>query len=164
MAVNVSALSLAEPTWPDVIIDLLAENGLAPNRLAVEITESIALRLTDANRRGLHALVKLGIEVHLDDFGTGYSSLALLRDLPVTALKLDRSFVHGVERDSDGLALVIGLAGLARGLGLRTIAEGIESPRQADIVAEAGWEIGQGYLFGAPSASFLEAVGGEGVR
>ena len=93
----------------------------------------------------------LGVRWWVDDFGTGYSSIAHLRDLPIHGLKLDRSFTAGLPQDATCQRLAAGLIGLARGLGLGTIAEGIETSEQGDILAEQGWDRGQGWLYGRPT-------------
>jgi EAL domain-containing protein (putative c-di-GMP-specific phosphodiesterase class I) len=95
----------------------------------------------------------LGVGIHVDDFGTGFSSISLLRDLPVTGLKLDVSFVRDLTAaDSQSTALSRGLAGLANGLHLTTVAEGVETQEQAQLLVEHGWGHGQGWLFGRPAA------------
>ncbi len=95
-------------------------------------------------------LAEVGVRWWVDDFGTGYSSISHLRDLPITGLKLDRSFTAGItDRTTRNARLALGLAGLAAGLGLDTIAEGVETPQQAQLLAEQGWQMGQGLLFGA---------------
>jgi EAL domain-containing protein (putative c-di-GMP-specific phosphodiesterase class I) len=99
----------------------------------------------------VRGFANLGIK-GVDDFGTGYSSIAHLRDLPVQGLKLDRSFTHDITAvDPTSLRLAQGLVGLAQGLGLATIAEGVETQREADLLAAQGWELAQGWLFGRPT-------------
>ncbi len=99
----------------------------------------------------MRAVAALGITWWVDDFGTGYSSLVHLRDLPIGGLKLDRSFTAGVETDaSTHHRLAHGLLGMARGLGLHTIAEGVETREQADALRAQGWDLGQGWLYGRP--------------
>ena len=151
VSVNVSALELAETDWPDRLRALLDCFSVDPSRLVLELTETTMLQLTDDANRALRSVQELGLGIHVDDFGTGYASVGLLRQVPVTALKLDRSFVDPLETDGDGgLDLVRGVAGLAHGLGLETIAEGVETERQWRMLQESGWEVGQGYLFGRP--------------
>ena len=151
IAVNVSPLELGNPNWEREFLDTIADYGVDPSRLAIEFTETTALAVTSDLRRQLTGLRDRGIGIHVDDFGTGYSSISLLRELPVTGLKLDRSFVEDIENpDGASLALATGLAGLANGLGLDMIAEGIETPGQARILLEAGWTVGQGYLYSRP--------------
>lgn len=151
ISVNVSALELAEPDWPARLAAMMARFEVDPERLVLELTETTMLQLTDDAKRALIAVEELGLGIHVDDFGTGYASVGLLRQVPVTALKLDRSFVTplGMATTED-LDLVRGIAGLAHGLRLETIAEGVETDRQWRLLMEAGWAIGQGYLFGRP--------------
>ncbi len=101
-------------------------------------------------------LDRLGVSVWVDDFGTGYSSITHLRDLPISGMKLDRSFTQDIATDPTRVRLAQGLVGLASGLGLETVAEGIETEVQAQIVAELGWEMGQGWLFGRPAATPMD--------
>jgi EAL domain-containing protein (putative c-di-GMP-specific phosphodiesterase class I) len=124
---------------------------VALDRLAVEITETAVLTQVAAAGAQLEELRCRGVGIHMDDFGTGYSSISLLRELPVTGIKLDRTFVAGLSTaGSRDLALAAGLAGLAEGLGIDSVAEGIETIEQAKIIEEVGWLNGQGYLFGCP--------------
>ncbi len=152
VGVNISAMQLGDPGVVSTIVGHLAKHGVDPRRLAVEVTETTVVRQLDLAQAALAELRGLGIGVHMDDFGTGYSSISLLRDLPVTGIKLDRRFVTELtEHDSSANALATGLAGLASGLGLESIAEGIETDEQARLVLAQGWTFGQGYLFGRPA-------------
>ena len=114
------------------------------------------MRDPDVVRQTLLALDRLGVSVWVDDFGTGYSSITHLRDLPITGMKLDRSFTQDITSDPTRARLAQGLVGLAGGLGLETVAEGIETEAQAQIIAEQGWEMGQGWLFGRPAEGPLD--------
>jgi EAL domain-containing protein (putative c-di-GMP-specific phosphodiesterase class I) len=117
----------------------------------VEVTETAVLSLVDTTHADLTALRELGVGIHVDDFGTGFSSISLLRDLPVTGLKLDATFVRDLtDGDSPANALAAGVAGLAQGLLLLGVAEGIETSEQARTLLSQGWTHGQGYLFGRP--------------
>ena len=119
----------------------------------IEVTETAALSLVDSARVALESLRGLGVGIHLDDFGTGYSSISVLRDLPVTGVKLDLRFVQDLTSgESQANALAQGLSGLVNGMHLTGIAEGIETEMQADILRAQGWECGQGYYFGRPAA------------
>jgi EAL domain-containing protein (putative c-di-GMP-specific phosphodiesterase class I) len=114
------------------------------------------LNLTDDTAGALAGLRSLGVGIHIDDFGTGFASVGLLQRVPATALKLDRSFVASMQHQGDvNVPLVRGIAGLAEGMGLETIAEGIETPEQADLLRDAGWRIGQGYFFGRPGPDLV---------
>ncbi len=159
ISINVSAVEFGDPGWFERFEGTLRTFGVHPESLVVELTETTMLELTDDARCALDGLRKLGIGIHVDDFGTGYASVALLRGVAVTAIKLDRSFVAPlVDESSPGLDLVRGIAGLASGLGMEAIAEGIETCEQAALLLEAGWSIGQGYLFARPSADLLAPV------
>ncbi|MCB9412335.1 MAG: EAL domain-containing protein [Actinobacteria bacterium] len=154
VSVNVSAVELTSPRWCEEFQATLGGYGVSPDRISVEVTETAVLGALDSVRADLERLRALGVGVYLDDFGTGYSSIALLRDLPVTGLKLDRRFVGDLADEVEGgfaHALADGVATLMTGLGLEGIAEGIETPEQSDALTAQGWTLGQGYLFGRPA-------------
>ena len=149
VAVNVSAATLRAGRLEECVRTELARTGVEPHRLHLEVTETDLLHLTDEIDSLMHNLAELGVTWWIDDFGTGFSSISHLRDMPVQGLKLDRSFTAGIiEGDDRALRLAQGLAGLAQGLGLMTIAEGVETPEQASILLAQGWQLGQGWLFG----------------
>lgn len=149
ISINVSAMQLVSAGW--LAGFLKATEGIDRRRLVIEITETATLSMVDKTARDLARLRDLGVGIHVDDFGTGFSSISVLRDLPVTGLKLDLSFVRNLTQDeSPSNALARGLAGLANGLHLMGVAEGIERQDQARLLAEQGWTHGQGYLFGRP--------------
>ena len=153
ISVNVSAVQLAAPDWLDSVRDTLTAHRVDPARIVVEVTETAVLSLVDSARVALESLRGLGVGIHLDDFGTGYSSISVLRDLPVTGVKLDLRFVHDLTTgESQANALAHGLSGLVNGMHLTGIAEGIETELQADVLRAQGWECGQGYYFGRPAA------------
>jgi len=154
-AVNVSAAQLGNDTFCDVVSRTIAEHGLDPSKLTLEVTESIALDDTEDTLRRLHMLRALGVRIAVDDFGTGYSSLAYLRRLPIDRLKIDRAFVDGVGTDPEATAVARAIIDLARGLRLTTVAEGIEQRHQAEALLELGCELGQGYLFARPMDALL---------
>ena len=152
ISVNVSAVQLAAPDWLGSVTDTLARHRVDPARIVIEVTETAALSLTDSALNALTTLSGLGVGIHLDDFGTGYSSISVLRDLPVTGVKLDLRFVHDLTTGaSQANALALGLSGLVNGMHLTGIAEGIETPMQAHILRAQGWQYGQGYYFGRPA-------------
>jgi diguanylate cyclase (GGDEF)-like protein len=152
MSVNVSAVQLGRRDWAQGFLDTVQRHGVDPHRIVIEVTETAVLSLLESVHDDLVALRGLGVGLHVDDFGTGYSSIALLRDLPVTGLKLDRSFVSALTADdSQANTLSSGLAALARSLHLQGIAEGVETEEQAEILRLHGWPLGQGYLFGRPA-------------
>ncbi|MFM2437584.1 MAG: hypothetical protein RLZ55_395, partial [Actinomycetota bacterium] len=151
VALNASANELSHPRFTQWIDDCLTTDGAEPTRLVVEVTEHSLLSAPESARRHLTQLVRQGVQVHLDDFGTGYSSITHLRELPITGIKLDRSFTQALGTTSTAHdEIVPALAKLAAHLGLTTIAEGIEDEDQARALLAAGWELGQGYLFGRP--------------
>ncbi len=153
ISINVSAVQLAAPGWLRSVRETLARHRVDPVRIVIEVTETAVLSLVDSANVALTSLSGLGVGIHVDDFGTGYSSIAVLRDLPVTGVKLDLRFVHDLTAgDSQGNALAHGLNGLVKGMHLTGIAEGIETKMQADILRAQGWECGQGYYFGRPDA------------
>ncbi|GAA1651752.1 hypothetical protein GCM10009828_096050 [Actinoplanes couchii] len=149
VAVNVSARQLLDPALPDVIAAALARHGVPPHQLTVEITETAvfgggrALATVDA----LHAL---GVSIALDDFGTGHSSLGLLRTCPVDVIKVDKSFVDGLNGTPQQEAIAVALTGIADTLGLRTVAEGVETEDQARRLYELGYRLVQGFHFARP--------------
>jgi diguanylate cyclase (GGDEF)-like protein len=154
ISVNVSAVQLAAPDWLSGFTDTLLRHGVEPRRIVIEVTETAVLNLPDSSRQALASLRRLGMGLHVDDFGTGYSSISLLRDLPVTGVKLDMRFVQDLTSgDSLANALAHGLSGLVNGMHLRGIAEGIENKMQADILLAQGWQCGQGYYYGRPAAT-----------
>ena len=151
--VNFSGVELSARDWQAQFVETVLRHGVDPRRLVVEVTETAVLSLVDTTHSDLDALRRLGVGVEVDDFGTGFSSISLLRDLPVTGLKLDRSFVRDLtDGESAANALAAGVAGLAQGLHLVGVAEGIETEAQHRTLLEQGWTQGQGYLFGRPEA------------
>ena len=153
VSVNLSGRQLEDASLVDEVAAALADAGLEPERLLLEITESVLMQRADAALRTLHALRALGVRLAIDDFGTGYSSLAYLRRFPVDVLKIDKAFIDGVARDASDAALARGIVGLASTLGLHCVAEGIEQAAQATRLREAGCGYGQGFLFARPLAA-----------
>lgn len=151
VAVNVSAATLHAGHLEWSVRSALELAGVAPSRLHLEVTETALLHATGEVGRTMRALSELGITWWVDDFGTGYSSVSHLRDLPVHGLKLDRSFTADIASSDDHSArLALGLVGLAQGLGLDTVAEGVETREQAAALLGQGWHLGQGWLYGRP--------------
>ncbi|WP_181782033.1 putative bifunctional diguanylate cyclase/phosphodiesterase, partial [Pseudonocardia pini] len=151
VSVNVSPVQLPEPTFVDEVVALLAETGLPPERLQLEITEQAVLGDEPASMDALAALRAAGVRLALDDFGTGYSSLAWLRRLPVHALKIDGSFIDGLRHDlPDPVdeSIVGSLVAMAHALDLEVTAEWVETGRQAERLARLGCDLGQGRWFG----------------
>lgn len=157
MAVNVSPVQLHDPNIVDHVKDALRLSGLAPERLVLEVTEGTLLDDRRAIER-LQTLRALGLKVAIDDFGTGYTSIGYLQGLPVDILKIDRSFVSGNALPvHERQAFLATMVGLAKTLGLRSIAEGIEASDQLDDMARAGCDVGQGYLW-SPATPLAEAL------
>jgi diguanylate cyclase (GGDEF)-like protein len=150
IAVNLSAVQLRNRDLVQVVMLALANSGLAPTRLELEITESVFLADNDLTLSILHDLRGFGVRIAMDDFGTGYSSLSYLRSFPFDKIKLDRSFVRDLGVKPDSFAIVQSIAALGTSLGMTTIAEGIETAEQLEQVKAAGFAEGQGYLFGRP--------------
>jgi EAL domain-containing protein (putative c-di-GMP-specific phosphodiesterase class I) len=128
----------------------LKETGLPASLLTLEITESTAMQQTDVTLGTLRRLKELGVSIAIDDFGTGYSSFSYLKLFPVNSLKIDRSFISEVERDGDNRAIVAAIIALAQVLGLKVVAEGVETEAQKQFLRGFGCEQVQGYLTGKP--------------
>lgn len=150
VAVNVSAKKFGDPGLIDLVDRVLAETGLDPRRLKVEITEGTIMRDPAAAERSVNELAFRQVGLAIDDFGTGYSSLAYLHRFRADTLKIDRSFVGALDKSDSGLAIVRAIIGLAASLKMRIVAEGIETRQQHRILEELGCVFGQGFLFGRP--------------
>jgi diguanylate cyclase (GGDEF)-like protein len=152
VAVNLSARNVMNPELPALVGRALQRFAVAPEKLILEITESVVMEEPDRAVPVLHALSERGITISLDDFGTGYSSLSYLQQLPVSELKIDRSFVSGLlgERSANASALIRSITALGESLNLSIVAEGIETDAQRAAVAELGCHVGQGYLISRP--------------
>jgi EAL domain-containing protein (putative c-di-GMP-specific phosphodiesterase class I) len=153
MSVNISAL---DATHRDLLADVergLRTSGIAPERLVLELTEQAMVQDLESAVKVLRSLRSLGVGLALDDFGTGYSSLLYLRDLPITELKIDRTFLARVTHGEEDLAIVKSVAQLGRAIGVHVVAEGIETLAQARAARAAGCHFAQGYLWGEPAAA-----------
>jgi len=150
LAVNLSAIQFKRGNLVDIVAAALSESGLAPERLELEITESVILQRDPANIAVLRALEGLGVSIVLDDFGTGYSSLSYLRMFPFQKIKIDKSFVDDLAQREDRASIVAAITGLARSLQITTTAEGVETANQFELLRAAGCNEVQGYLFGRP--------------
>jgi diguanylate cyclase (GGDEF)-like protein len=153
VAVNLSARQLVQPNLPDIVTRVLQDTGLPPSLLCLEVTESVLLEDLDVVAGLLGALRETGVALHIDDFGTGYSSLTYLRHLPVTGIKIDRAFVHGMTTAVADRAIISATTHLGRVMGLDVIAEGVEQPEELRMVRELGCTHGQGYLWSRPVAA-----------
>jgi diguanylate cyclase (GGDEF)-like protein/PAS domain S-box-containing protein len=150
VAINVSPTQLGRHDLVDVITRELLRCRLSPERVELEVTETVLLGNDDTVLGELHKLRSLDVKIALDDFGTGYSSLSYLRLFPFDRIKIDRSFVRDIEDNPDCAAIVCAVAGLARSLGVQTTAEGVETAEQAALLAAAGCSAVQGYFYGRP--------------
>jgi diguanylate cyclase (GGDEF)-like protein len=150
ISVNVSGRQLDHDELVDDVRSALAESGLEPSALTVEITETALMKDPEATARRLTAIKALGVRVAVDDFGTGYSSLAYLRQFPVDTLKIDRAFVQGIASSKESAALIQTLIDLGKSLGLETLGEGIEDLAQLEHLQRARCDSGQGFLYARP--------------
>ena len=152
MAVNVSSVQFNREDFVAEVIAILHRTGLPPALLQIELTESVMLHAADRAAAAMQTLRGRGVSFAIDDFGTGYSRLSYLAKLPFDALKIDRSFLPGLESRSQVKALVHSLIAMAHNLGMRVIVEGIEQPEQVSLVQEMGAHDVQGFLLGRPLA------------
>jgi diguanylate cyclase (GGDEF)-like protein/PAS domain S-box-containing protein len=152
--VNVSPEQLLEPDFHKQVVEVLASTGLRPERLEIEVTESIFLRDASVARNALEQVMALGCSVALDDFGTGYSSLGYLRKLRFSTIKVDRTFVQGAAQGSaESLAIINAVVAMAKSLDMSTTAEGVETAEEAELIRNLGCDKIQGYYFGRPMVS-----------
>lgn len=151
VAVNLSPVQFMMDDIVKVVREAIDDTGIAPQRLELEITESVMMQDKQKASLILTRLAEMGVSVAVDDFGTGYSNLGYLADFPLTKLKIDRSFVRRIGTDSSSDAIVSTIVGLSRALGVRATAEGVETENQAILLQAAGCEIVQGFYFGRPS-------------
>jgi len=153
VSVNLSARQLHDPDLIGDVSRALADSGLPPAALVLEVTESSLVKDLDTTLPLLHALRDLGLRLAVDDFGTGYSSLSYLADLPVSVVKIDKSFIDRVTHDAEGAAMVRGVIDLSHALGLTCIAEGVEHENQLAVLDDLGCDSIQGYFFARPTSS-----------
>jgi diguanylate cyclase (GGDEF)-like protein/PAS domain S-box-containing protein len=150
LAVNLSALQFQHGSLPPAVRRILGETGLDPRRLELEITESAAMQNATLTVEVLAALRGMGLRIAIDDFGTGHASLSYLKRFPIDALKVDRGFVADIGTNPQGCAIVTAIINLAHGLGIRVIAEGVETEEQLRFLADNGCDEYQGFLVSAP--------------
>ena len=150
MSVNLSARQFANPQLVQEVADILRATGLDADRLCLEITESVAVEDVTRTISTLDELKALGVRLAIDDFGTGFSSLTYLKRFPVDVVKIDRSFVLGIDADPVDSAIVTAVLGLASAVGMVTVAEGVESADQLRHLRELGCPLVQGYHLGRP--------------
>ncbi len=153
IAINATPNNLAHKNFFKVLSDGLAVWNIDPSRLTIELTESDVMSNPDASVWTIRKLRESGVKVAIDDFGTGYSSLAYLRDMQVNEVKLDRSFIEGVDSQKRTHDIVSAMVRLIHALGIYVVAEGIETEAQARALQQMGCDIGQGYLFSAAVSS-----------
>jgi EAL domain-containing protein (putative c-di-GMP-specific phosphodiesterase class I) len=151
VAVNLSGRQFDRGSLAPLVARVLLEAGLAPQRLQLEVTESVIMNTGDALQH-INDLHALGVELAIDDFGTGYSSLAYLKQLPVQTLKIDRSFIKDIAADKEDEAIAIAIVQLGKSMDLAVIAEGVETAEQAAFLLRHGCPRAQGYLYGRPMA------------
>ncbi|MDQ5881749.1 MAG: hypothetical protein QG616_1580 [Pseudomonadota bacterium] len=169
LAVNLSARQLRNEELVQTVAEALAASGIPPQLLELEITESAVMDNPEEAIKILQALKRMGVTLAIDDFGTGYSSLAYLKLFPIDHLKIDRSFVRDIERDPDDAAIAISTIALAHSLGLKVVAEGVETQAQLQLLQRNGCDEVQGYFFSRPLAAeaalaFLRRTREEQVR
>ena len=150
VAVNLSPVQFSGPDLYNTVKSALAETGLAPQRLELEITERLFMEDSEKTLSTLHRLKQLGVRIAMDDFGTGYSSLSYLRSFPYDMIKVDRAFVSDLAAGTEHVVIVQAVVSIARALGMTTTAEGVETEAQKEYLAALGCDQAQGYLFGAP--------------
>jgi EAL domain-containing protein (putative c-di-GMP-specific phosphodiesterase class I) len=150
VSVNASARQLSGGALLDQVALALDESGLHPERLELELTESLLIAIEAETLLALSAIRDLGVGLALDDFGTGYASLAVLKRLPLTAMKLDRSLIRELPGDREDAAIVRAVVETGHALGLQVVAEGIETEEQRAFLSGIGCDEGQGYFFGQP--------------
>ena len=151
VAVNVSPIQFANPVLPALVTSALAQSGIAPGRLELEITEGVFLDETRSSEQMFKSLKGVGVRLALDDFGTGYSSLGYLRNAPFDKIKIDQSFVKGAaEPGNRNAAIIKAIVTLADTLGMETTAEGVEVQDEIDLLRDLGCSHIQGYVYGRP--------------
>ena len=152
VSVNVSGLQISDTKIVAIIKDALQNSGLAPNKLIIEITESLVMEDLERGLQVLEAIRNIGVNVSIDDFGTGYSSLSYLKKFPISELKIDQSFLRGFPANDEDTAIVRAIIALAHSLDLYVTAEGVETQEQVNGLKNISCELLQGYYFSKPLA------------
>jgi EAL domain-containing protein (putative c-di-GMP-specific phosphodiesterase class I)/GGDEF domain-containing protein len=150
ISVNASAVNISGEDFARSVNDILSEIPIAPTELELEVTESMLLEDEELFSDRVRQLKAIGAHIAIDDFGTRYTGFKMLRELPLNAMKIDRCFIHGIDRSADMRALCETIEAMARQLNLRTVAEGIEEPGELEVMREIGCDAGQGFLFQRP--------------
>ncbi|HZW12658.1 MAG TPA: EAL domain-containing protein [Noviherbaspirillum sp.] len=153
VSVNLSARQIFQQDFPAMVEQILREFGVPASALDLEITETMLMQPSEDNLHTLRRLHAMGVQLSVDDFGIGYSSLSYLKRFPIHALKIDRSFVSGIGRDQNDMAITSAIMGMAQGLRLKVVAEGVETEEQARFLKSIGCMSAQGYFFGVPVAA-----------
>jgi EAL domain-containing protein (putative c-di-GMP-specific phosphodiesterase class I) len=150
MSVNVSAVQFAQPRLLETVRTTLEDTGFPPDKLVLEITESVLMKDAETTIGMLKALKNMGVRISMDDFGTGYSSLSYLKRFPIDIVKIDKSFVRDINEDEDDAAIIRVIIALARSLRLTTVAEGVETQEQLGFLMREQCDRFQGYFFSRP--------------
>jgi len=157
IAVNLSPRQFSDIELPERILAILAETGLSPDRLELEVTETVIINDLSRALAVLHRLRAMGIHISMDDFGTGYSSLATLQAFPFDKIKIDRSFVSSMDDNPQSKAIVRAVLGLGHSLKMGVVAEGVETAAQLQFLSEAGCDEVQGFFIGRPQPVMIYA-------
>lgn len=162
ITVNLSAREFHDPELAKKISATLEDSGISPKYLHIEITESLAMKNIESTIARLNELVEKGVSISIDDFGTGYSSLNYLKKLPITKLKIDQSFIKDIAADSDDRAIISAVTAMAHNMGMKVLAEGVETEDQLSFLRSEHCDEAQGYFFGKPlpAEEFAELVPG----
>jgi EAL domain-containing protein (putative c-di-GMP-specific phosphodiesterase class I) len=150
ISLNISPLQLRDPGFGVQLIAKMEKLGIDPHCINIEITETTIIKNLEMMRKNLNMMKRYGVGIHIDDFGTGYSSLSVLKDLPLDVLKIDRSFVRGIGFEAGAESIVQAVVELSKKLGFRTIAEGVETEEQVEILHRIGVNCMQGFFFSRP--------------
>lgn len=150
IAINVSPAQIEGENFADQVLGLVREAGVSPSQVDLEITESLMMRDPEFTQEVFRTLTDLGFGISIDDFGTGFSSLAMLKRFPAHTLKVDQSFTSGIPDEAGDVMMTRTIIAMASGLGMKTVAEGIENKAQMDFLVREGCELGQGYFFSRP--------------
>jgi EAL domain-containing protein (putative c-di-GMP-specific phosphodiesterase class I) len=153
VAINVSGYQMRQDDFAERLDHALRSNRLQPSRFTCEITETVAMEDTRVTQEAFEHLRRLGVHVSIDDFGTGHSSLATLRRLPAAELKIDRAFVADLATSAEARSIVAAIVQMARSLGLRVVAEGVETQAQSELLVNLGCDELQGFLFARPMSA-----------
>jgi EAL domain-containing protein (putative c-di-GMP-specific phosphodiesterase class I) len=165
VSINVAGREMGSTALPALVRAALAQHGIAPQLIVLEITERTLVRESEINNDVLAELASLGVGLVLDDFGTGYSMLGYLKRMPFTALKIDQSFIEGIPGDADSRAIVHAMLAVARHFKLKVVAEGVESIEQVEYMRDIGCEFAQGFFYARALSSdtildYLARAGG----